>query len=403
MYLGTVFGRSLDSYTWNELIHGKAEWLPPNLTAVHYALSGAFATRDNFLNHLIRSSPHLSAGMTVFAMLVEGLVAPACLVLVPRRHRHWCAACLVSLHFGLLLSLRLPQWQYLAMLSQTLWIPSHIWDRLPGLPLLEGSSLSTEEYKKTDGDPSPATTFNTNTTTLSPQQQYNTRSNPVSRLLQLFWFLYMFYNFAGERRWIPKHDKGDIGEALRLSQYWVMYAKVGRTAHNTILTGIYAAPVEEEEDIHQLKKDGNSRRIDLLEYIRTGRERNAEPVDFVPQDMSRRFPSARWERALHSWASKSFTNPEYGRQRGEQLGRALCRLFHQDRLRAAANDDTEEEGQRLLHAVELRFQHLSILPPGSDRRYAEKRAKKDTVVTVPCPGVTPPPIGRLSASSRTTS
>jgi hypothetical protein len=369
MYWGPVLGRTTDLYSFSEL--GQSEWLPPQLSAVHYALSGSFAVRDNPMNDLIRSHPILGQILTASSMLVEGFVAPLCF-LFPK-HRHWFAAVMVALHAGLLLHLRLPQWQCIAILAQTLWIPSHVWDSLLQVNNCEvqQQQITVDEntYKKTDGDHQA-----TGAEIVAPRQpqrrlrivrrvRNNRHCHIVSRILQAFFFVYMIYNWAGERRWITKHDDGDIGEGLRLSQYWVMYAELGHTAHMTILTGILS----------------DSRRVDLFRYIQTGEMVDAvsDVKTFVPHDMSRRYPSARWERALDGWATASYDDtPEYGRQRGRQFCKALCVLINQDRYAAR---------QSGLRQIELRFQHLTILPPGSyPQRYEKKRAMEDTVVTVSC-------------------
>lgn len=372
MYWGTVLGRTTDLYSLSEL--WKSEWLPPQLSAVHYALSGSFAVRDCWLNEFLLTSHHaqlLGQILTASAMLVDGTAALCCVLWA--RHRHWFAALLVALHAGLLLQLRLPQWQYLAILAQTLWIPSHVWDRVlrrrvqrttPTTTITTNGSQQRIDstYKKTDGDD-----FLAGGGEVTPKRRLRivrravNRSGAVSRCLQVFFFSYMLYNFAGERKWIPKHDRGDIGEGLRLSQYWVMYSTLAHTAHTTILTGVLSGD--------------DTRRVDVFRYISTGEMEQAEDVTVVPLDMSRRYPSARWERALDGWASGSYRFPEFGRQRGRQFCRALCIMINQDRFAAHLAG---------LREIELRFQHVDVLPPGSRQRYAAQRAMVDTVLTVPC-------------------
>jgi hypothetical protein len=116
MYMGTVCHRTVDLHNWKNLFY-HPEWLPPQLTAVHYALSGSFAVRDNVINRFIQHHALVSQSMTLIALVVETLTPTGCVFgqwLVPVL-RQFCAFLLVALHFGLLLSLRLPQhWQLLS-------------------------------------------------------------------------------------------------------------------------------------------------------------------------------------------------------------------------------------------------------------------------------------------------
>lgn len=398
MYLGTVFRRTLDEYSWDELFKGRnsrAQWI--NLTAVHYSIAGSFATREHWINHMIRTTPWLSYSMTATAMLGEGLAAPLCLIL-PVRHRHWCALVLAGLHFGLLLSLRLPHWQCLAMLTQVLCVPSHVWDWLDGSANMTTTATATQDhYKKTDGDPILSNTDLSDPghgRSLARRRRQQQTTSPIwSRVVQWVALAYALYNFAGERQWIRKHDNGDIGEALRLSQYWIMYASVAKSAHTTLLTGmLQSEDAVDDDDDDDADNDHQRRSIDLLEYIRTGQVQPALSVDVVPLDMSRRYPSARWERAIHTWASQSYLDPKFGRDRGEQLCRALCVLV--------LRDDRAKPWNRQLQTIELRFQHSYVLPPGSTARYAPRRMVSDTVVTVPCdaPSIaSPSAVGGIAA------
>ncbi|MGH3054431.1 MAG: hypothetical protein ACRDL7_05575 [Gaiellaceae bacterium] len=68
MYLGTVFHRTTDLFGWHVT---QSEWLPPQLSAAHNALSGSFATRSYWLPQLIRSNATLSRNMTILAMVGE--------------------------------------------------------------------------------------------------------------------------------------------------------------------------------------------------------------------------------------------------------------------------------------------------------------------------------------------
>jgi hypothetical protein len=174
------------------------------------------------------------------------------------------------------------------------------------------------------------------------------QSNPIARVLQFFWFAYMIYNWCGNRGWIPKHDHGDIGEGMRLSQYWVMYATVSTRTQNMFLTGIL-----------------NETKLDLFHYLQTGTNVEQVPTDTIIQDMSRRYPSPRWERALSQWAQTDDT------RRARHFCQALCQWV---------NDDRKREQLTPLTAIEMTFQHLYVLPPGSTKRYSQKQVKDSNIL-----------------------
>lgn len=183
MYLGTVCHRTVDLYSFRHL--HRSEWLPPKLDAVHYALSGSFAVRENYINHMIQTTPALSKTMTLAAMIVEFFCPIAC-VSLQQRWRYPFALALCGLHCGLLVSMRLPHWQLLAIATQsTVWLPSYVWDRWQPRPKGKESHSKPLEYSK-DHNP-----------------------NIVVRLAATSLLVYMLLNFAGERRWIKKFDNGE--------------------------------------------------------------------------------------------------------------------------------------------------------------------------------------------------
>ena len=336
MYWGTVARRSIDAYSWSNM--DDCEWLPPKLSAVHYALSATFATRSWWFPEMIRRSPILSQSMTMSAMILEFGAPLGCLL---SKTKHWFGMILFSLHFGLFLSLRLPNWQFVGMLTQVLWIGPSVWNRC----LQQSTATRDGIYKKTDGDSTPA------------QEPFKIRRNPISIGIQLFLFGYMWIDCFANRGWIPKFDNGDIGEGLRLSQNWIMYATVTHTSYSTMISGI-------SEDGH---------RVDLLHYLSTGVFRDQDPLDLVIHDMSRRYPSARWERAVDQWAPLH-------RARAKRASSRLCTLINQDRAR---------QELYTFESIEVRWKRLQILPVGSTHRYAEDEAyiqdvQSDIVVRTQC-------------------
>lgn len=170
MYWGTVFQRTLDR-------NFESQWLLPELSAVHYAMSGSFATRHNILTQIVRRHPMVSRGATAAAMIVEFFAPAWCWVLCGRRSALLGAVLLFLLHAGLLCSLRLPHWQLIGMLVQVIWIPSATWDAWLGKDPYR-DHVST--FKKTDGDDS---------TLLAPNPNNNPargKSNAASCFIQLF-------------------------------------------------------------------------------------------------------------------------------------------------------------------------------------------------------------------------
>ena len=369
MYWGTVAHRTVDLYPLRDTssdatscwycLWPRSEWMPPNLTAVHYAIAGSFATRDNVLTRLIISTPWISKSMTVMAMVGETFLPLACLLDYQRRHLY--GILLWKLHFGLFLTLNLPSWQLVGMLTQVLWIPTHVWDRLEAW--WEGTNTDpVAVYKKTDADDRKEIYItkaqpNVSIKTLHPR-------NPVTAFLQLFWFVYMIYNWLGCRRWIPKHDNGDIGEGLRLSQYWVMYQTVSHVSQVHRLSGLVRQ--NETVPLDGTESEENVERLDLFKFVKTGKFQSQEPLDVIITDMSSRYPSPRWERAFTTWSSDDTIR---------HFCQTMCYFVNRDR---------RKRGMEPILSIELRTQMLIIQPPGSEERYWIKDQSTDSVLAVEC-------------------
>lgn len=272
MYLGTCLNRTTDIYSLSELT--KSEWLPPQLSAVYFALSGSFASRDIWLGDVVRQTPLLNQFMTLSAMLGEGL-APILCFLLPFSYQDYPAIILWSLHFGLLLLMNLPNWQFVGMLTTVVWISSRTWDQLERITWLVQSLKIHDTRKKTDN------------ASLAPKRQ---QTRPY---WTYFFIAYMTYNWLGERGIIRKHDSGDIGEFLRFSQHWVMYSIPPKTAVQTILVG---------------KLTGNDEYVDVWKWIQT--KDSTTIVDLEQRqskiwtNMTHIYPSPRWERALDGWGQR---------------------------------------------------------------------------------------------------
>lgn len=191
MYVGTICHRTIDLYDWKNL--HQSEWLLPQLSAVHYALSsGSFAVRDNWINRFIQNHFSVSQSMTLVAMIVEFLAPFGCLLGGPSL-RSVCALLLVALHVSLLVSLRLPHWQLLTIVTHaTVWIPNATWNRWCPESQKEMKDEVTR-YKHP----------------LQATKHASSGREAIPRVLQMLLLSYMLFNFAGERKWIPKLDSGE--------------------------------------------------------------------------------------------------------------------------------------------------------------------------------------------------
>ena len=212
MYIGTVLNRTVDEYGYgcNDPLWRNCRWLPPELSAVHYAMNGSFATRKWFLPDRIRKSLVLSKFMTISAMIVEGFCPLLCLLF--SKSAHIPALLLSLLHAGLFATMNLPNWQFLGMAACVTWIPSHVWDRIQmnGMRMLPRRLrvwlISDDFGKKHDDSDSEDS---------KRKSKASTKCFSFSKVVTYFFLGYMVYNWCGERGWIAKHDGGDIGEFLR--------------------------------------------------------------------------------------------------------------------------------------------------------------------------------------------
>jgi len=311
MYLGTVLSRTTDKYGFSFQQLSQSEWLPPSLSAVYYSLNDTFATRDNWLGDLVRSNFMLTKILTISAMVIESMAPIACLIMgvgfltnkseggnsgsdsdIRKDYKYAFIPPLLlfKLHLGLLVLMNLPNWQFVGMIATTIWIPISCWDmwqqklslRFPRLvsPPRITPSLKTREKKE------------------EKIIRFSTKRTGAKYLLTNFLFVYMIYNFAGERGWIKKHDGGDVGEFLRFSQYWVMFSSLSKNSHDTILTGTISKKNDvgfddiEEVDVWRWMTDGQLTSIDL-ESRKTEKWTN----------MTHIYPSPRLERMFHQFSS----------------------------------------------------------------------------------------------------
>lgn len=377
MYWGTILNRTLDplfdgtlgtfkemrwSEVWSAILDNDNQWTG-DFSAVHYALSGPFGAREHAFNNLIRQNAWISQTLTAQAMIIEGTGPLMCLVCGDQRH--WPAFLLFLFHAGLLATFNIPNWQALGLIIQVLWIPSHVWDDWRFKVGMEMTRVGyeNESHKKTDGDATDENMLSVSRAWLQSDQRQSLTAR-LSRILQLFFFVHMIYNWTLYRGVIPKLDNGDIGQGLRLSQHWLMFGTVAQRGSTIQLTGKVRLPsaAGESED------SANVTRLDLFHFIKTGQDRVQDPPSFIPHDMTYRYPSPRWEKAMHDWAMAGDLW-----SRGERVCRVLCIFVNEDRLR---------RGKQKVSEVEMRYQMVNVLPPGSKVRYAKRRPLFDDEVVV---------------------
>ena len=248
MYLGTVCHRTIDSYGtsffFNNIDHTN-HWWGPHWTSVYYILHSSFAIRQNWLGNIIRQyhSP-LTQIMTASAMINETLLPLLCFFLP---NSNIPSFLLMFFHFNLLAVMNLPNWQLVAMISHILWIPSSTWNSILQRQLQKYTSTSTmstlsfyswlfpTQYNNHNcNNENQCTTTglqkkdlleekNTENIHFMTKKKKKSYSSYSKKAISFFLFVYMFYDFGGNRGWYAKLDHGDIGEFMRFSQYWVMY------------------------------------------------------------------------------------------------------------------------------------------------------------------------------------
>jgi hypothetical protein len=228
---------------------------------------------------------------------------------------------------------------------------------------------------------------------------------------------------CGERSWVPKWDDGNVGEALRIGQNWIMFGPDARTYGR-----VYDVTAGLADCAKGVRIGAGLRRMDLLEAMRTGvwisegsrgdrvgAHRGASPSAYpyvtsaemstypyatsaaVPPAPGRQsfvFPSMRWERALDHW----WDEPREIEPRLRRLGRLLClearerRAAAAARARAAASplalargeaEVTEEAAEAEVTEVEVRVRTRTVPAPGAQQS-SQWIARAPLIVRVPC-------------------
>eukprot|EP00978_Attheya_sp_CCMP212_P025561 scaffold82447_cov52-Attheya_sp.AAC.3 len=369
MYIGTILNRFPGS-----------TWFPPELTAVHYAMSSTFAVRE-WAASIIQAFPTVSKIMTASAMMMETMCPLLCFVAPADGNswRHIPAFLIATLHLGLLIAMRLPQWQLLGIICNVIWIPPNVWE-----------SFGVLSPKKTNIPP------NRTKQQPVPSDKRSFFGSMVHKGFSYFFLIYSLYNFGGEQGWIKKHDNGDIGEALQFSQYWKMYGPdPPPTCHGIIMTGRLLGTAESSS------QSSGTRRINILRALKTGdwgsssvlldedsyhRLRNDDPVD-----MSYEFASWRWENAINKWAKPSQykQGKESSVERSSRLARFLCIIGNKNNKKnnqssSRKNSHDHPNNDSIITHVEIAYRTLTVNPIGAGQRFSHNNPAYDSVFEVDC-------------------
>jgi hypothetical protein len=162
---------------------------------------------------------------------------------------------------------------------------------------------------------------------------------------------------------------------------------VGENASITALTGrVVIVPTENDDDRSGKTDDKervqpHRRRIDLYHYIRTKQMRNADPVEYIPHNMTNLYPSPRWERILSQWAGQ----PHKYKGRAREFIKVLCTFINEDLHNESLSTRSSRKNESVimqLTEIEMTWRNLKIAPPGSSQRYVDTRLQLENTVTI---------------------
>lgn len=395
MYLDCTLERTYQTYTWDEL--HESDWLWPDFPLVWYASNGS-GTYNTWFTKIVRETHALNQFMTFSGFLIECLMPPLCLIF-NQRYSHWFAINLMALHFGIGLIIAIPHFACMGILIHTIWIPTHMWDRLLG----SGKSTNTEdvdeaaEYKKTDGDSndddkirtprknknrtrpkseSPTSVMDipsseesteskcsTNVTTAPPKQTSRIRKVAVfsirstSFLLQCFFLYLLFCTFLAANGWFHEYTLLPNNLAFYyflMSNDWGMWSPgAERVSPYTVILG------------GRKRQDGSDGYdvYNLFHFLKTGGEEigfDGFTEEFLA-DTTYLYPSTRWEKALGDDWEDYLSNEDT--DISDNILDAWCIFI---------NEDLEKLGRPPMDAIEIRIHLRPIGTPERGKRYSDE-------------------------------
>ena len=299
--------------------YSDAAWMPGEGSAIYYSLGANFAVTE--LGKVLMEYPLLCYAVAMGTHLHELAIA-ACCFLAPSL----TVALAALLHVGISLMLFIPQFHCLGVISV--------------IPFLAGPSpfafyahdsqrLSTPE-SDVAFDPSIEKWVPPTEASLASASSTKPSRSPLNNQLELrsfrrskiAWVLlalltsYMALNFtAVDLRVIPSLDEGDVGQALRFTQGWLMFGSIARRG-----------------DWFEVRArwDGGLKAVDVTRGLATGEWLVEDNPPMYPTRL--RGPNPRTH--YHSWRLERFFSlaaqwsPQVRQRRLLRLAGSLCYALH---------------------------------------------------------------------------
>jgi hypothetical protein len=342
MYLGCFFSRTFDEYTLSQLIQGNvSDWMWPEYSLVHYAANGS-GVHKSLISDIIRTTPMLNKFMTLSGFWIEAICPIFCL-LFNQRYSHWGAIPLFLLHFGIGQIINIPQWAQLGCIIHTVWIPTHVWNRILGISSSETKRTGQLDVVNLD----------------IPKEIGNAFSCFILYLLISTW--------CASRGWIPR----DWNPTQMARSYgfensnWDMWTWAPRESPFTMIVG----------KRHKQSPNSGSKvtweKLNLYRFIKTGEEVPFEGfTDDILDRFTYQYPTTRWEKGIgDEWET-------YLPGLVKSMGRALCTMV---------NEDLMKKGSRPISSIEFLLHYREILPSGSKDRWSDDDSDTSSLRQIVCP------------------
>ncbi|EGD76898.1 hypothetical protein PTSG_08243 [Salpingoeca rosetta] len=400
MYAGVIVLRCQDGHTWFDG------------TAVGYALGASFATRPP-ANELV-AFPDACKLLSYAGMVGEAII-PVMILLTTRRSTRMRLATIANtaaVHAGIFVMFYLPQWSAFATLATLILLPSVALDWMEvHLPLVariwatarRPSAQDKQEQQTGDkaadrGGDDQSVSANSAPPTSSPPTS-SSWGGRAWRVIGCVLMVYMVHEWlATDARVITSFDDGDIGQALRFYQGWVMFSNPSGyskwyTVHATVPARFIAQQQQEEEE--QLYSYGMLE-VDVLASLRQGRvvvttrDEMERQRTTIPTCTSCLYASWRYERFLHKVQERSH---EHLRRRAIwPLSRHWCHVLSGMGQRdTAAGALTLQNGTHVDHVywgdmgLRTSVNLYRVQPPTpTQNAFTRRRTRTDVDVTIKC-------------------
>lgn len=366
MYLGCTLERTYHAYGWDEL--HESDWFWPDFPLVHYAANGS-GTYNNWFTKIVRETAVLNQFMTFSGFLIETLMPPLCL-LFNQRYSHLFAINLMALHFGIGLVIAIPHFAAMGVLIHTIWVPTHVWNKLLG-----------ESSECNEGCAVAEKTDNTNTNGESTSTEVATTQAPKTSLMkrtisfgmsftwfliQCFFLFLLFCTFMNSNNFLLEYVQAPADFAYK---YFLMTNSWGMWSPGAVRISPYTVILGGRE-----REDGKYDAYDLWEFLKSGKEVRFKGFteDYLA-DSTYLYPSTRWEKALGDDWEEYLMSSEYNIS--GNLMKAWCIFI---------NEDLEKMGRPPMDAIEIRVHLRPIGTPESGKRYPPVEFAQEGVETYFC-------------------